>query len=105
MLSPQRADSYSIGLKSVGHYIILMIAFYQHGLNLVNNPQYKSQAEDACITHWEKMREGGLTEGTIRCQAKKDNPSAYAQFLEDINTEILKQCKSKGGHRDIACCI
>lgn len=97
MLNPQRADSYNswieVGwaLHNIDDSLLsTWIEFSQKSI------QYKGQAEESCLSHWDKMREDGLTEGTIRYWAKKDNPSAYAQFLrEDINTEIIKQCKSK----------
>lgn len=97
MLCPQRADSYGTWIE-VGwalHNIddSLLSAWIDFSKK---SPQYASQAEESCFNHWDKMREDGLTEGTLRYWAKKDNPNEYAKFLrEDIHTEILKQCKTK----------
>ena len=46
------------------------------------SPEYADTAEDECIKFWNKAKNDGLGEGSLRMWAKMDNPKGYSDLMK-----------------------
>jgi hypothetical protein len=112
ILNPQNADNYHDWLK-VG--LCLYNICYENGLSINLNKHFLLQfwiefsqqsskfKEGECEKLWETFspRQGGLTEGSLRFWAKKDNPQEYQKLVDNDLNQLIYKSRNET-HYDIA---
>ena len=100
-LSESRAENYN-------DWINLGFALYNISSNLLDTWEQFSEKGSSyksgeCIKLWGKMKNKGLTMGSLKHWAKLDNPDMYAKIIENTILSTLDICmRSDGTHGDIS---